>query len=243
MARRIRTVIGSRRALREAARLPPDMSDLEDLSDRLAEIEVEHASLEAELAAFRVEYMRQVGTVMAQVHELEARYLRRLADRSGSAEDAATAAAAEEQARRETGEAQAVAPPPGPRPTDDLKKLFRDAAKLMHPDLAGDEDGRRHAESFMKRLNQAYRDGDAAAIVELLEQWGVEPAPEARREGLQGAVAEAERRLEQARQSDLARIMERVMAATARGEDLLAEMRTAALHELARWRRLLASLG
>ena len=72
-------------------------------------------------------------------------------------------------------DAKAVPPPPGPPPTEDLKTLFRDAAKRMHPDLVPDAAGREHAEAFMKRLNDAYRDGDAEAIGNLVRQWETSP--------------------------------------------------------------------
>src|SRR3954470_9258176 len=76
-------------AEREAARL----------SDRLAEIEVEQATLEAELAAFNADYMREVMTVMLDVQELEARILALLATRSGAAGDAEDAHSAREGGR------------------------------------------------------------------------------------------------------------------------------------------------
>jgi len=66
---------------REAARL----------RDRLAEIEVEQATLEAELAAFNADYMRVVMTVMLDVHELDARILTIVATRSEASDDAAAA--------------------------------------------------------------------------------------------------------------------------------------------------------
>jgi hypothetical protein len=217
------------------------------LRDRLAELELEAATLEGELAAFHAEYLRRVGTVMAQVQELEARILAVAARRSGSPEDARAAAAASARAQRTTAEAQAVpSAPSAPAPSADLKTLFRDAAKRMHPDLQADGAGRAHAEAFMKRLNQAYRAGDAAAIADLLRQWGAGTGGGADREsaGLAAAVARAEQRLAELRTSPLGEMLERVMAAAARGEDLLAAMRAdaeAALRDArARWETMQA---
>jgi hypothetical protein len=216
---------------------PPELEAIR-LRDRLAELELEHATLESELAAFHADYLRQVGTVMARVHELEARLLRLAAERSGAPGDARAADAAEEQARRSTADVQAVPEPGGPPPTDDVKKLFREAAKRMHPDVARSDDARAHAEAFMKRLTQAYRAGDAQAIADLLRQWEASPmsapsgpeagARRAEREvvALRAAVAAAERRIAGARGSQLAEMLEHVMAATARGEDMLARMRS-----------------
>ena len=152
----------------------------ERLRDRLAELEVEHATLRSELAAFESDYLRQVGYVDVQVQELEARILALVAARSGAVEDLDAAEAAEQRFRETTTALQSIPAPAGPPPTDDLKSLFRDAAKRMHPDLVADEGGREHAEAFMKRLNQAYKKGDAEAIGNLVRQWETSPYASAR---------------------------------------------------------------
>jgi hypothetical protein len=231
---------------REAARL----------RDRLAEIEVEQATLEAELAAFNADYMRLVMTVMLDVQELEARILAIVAARSGAADDADAAHSARRRVNETTAHIRAVPKAPGPLPTGDIKKLFRDAAKRMHPDLAGDEDARGHAEAFMKRVNAAYRAGDAEGIADLVRQWDASPfgagsedddarsARATRRVGALGdAVSRAEQRLEDLRASELAQLMERAMTAAAAGGDLLADMRAAAEAALVRARARLAELS
>src|SRR6186997_371899 len=139
-------------------------AELARMRDRLAEIEAEYATLEAELAVFEADYTRQVVTVLAQLHDVEAQILAKTGDASG-------ALAARTRARRTTSEANAVAPPPQPVPPASVKRLFRDAAKRMHPDLAPTDEARVHAEAFMKRLNDAYRSGDAEAIADLVRQW------------------------------------------------------------------------
>jgi hypothetical protein len=220
------------------------MSDA--LRDRLAEIEAEHATLQAELRAFQADYMRQVGTIMAQVQDLEARILEIVAERSGAPGDREAAATAGRRAERTYAEMRAVPVAGGPLPSGNLKRLFRDAAKRMHPDLVRDAEGRTHAEAFMKRLNQAYRAVDADAIRDLVLQWDASPfAPAAAAgepHGLEAAVARAEHRLALERDSELARIMERAMTAAAAGIDLLAEMRADAQAALAVRRERLAEL-
>jgi hypothetical protein len=221
----------------------------ERLRDRLAELEVEHATLRAELAAFESDYLRRVGVVLVQVQELEARVLAIVAARSGAVDDRAAAAAAEQRFRETTTALRSVPAPAGPPPDDDLKSLFRDAAKRMHPDLVRDEAARTHAEAFMKRLNAAYRGGDAEAIRDLLRQWESSPYaappagdPDAATRALRVAVAEAQRRLEEARDSDLARLMEQSLAVTVSGRDLLGELRADAEAALAAARARLAAL-
>jgi hypothetical protein len=229
--------------------------EAERLRDRLAAIEEEQATLEAELAAFNADYMREVVTVLAELHELEAQIAALVAKRSGSAEDKRAARSARARARETTAAVKAIPKTPGPLPTGDLKKLFREAAKRVHPDLAPDDDTRRHAEAFMKRLNQAFSASDAEAIVDLVRQWESSPyaaapageeaetARAARRvSALQAAVERAQARLDEVRATDLAGMMERAMAAAASGTDLLAEWRASSEAALAAARARLAEL-
>jgi hypothetical protein len=219
----------------------------EALRERLAQLETEHATLRAELTAFQSDYLRVVGVVDLQVQELEARVLALVAARTGAVEDAAAAEAAQMRFRETTTAMAAVPPPGGPPPSDDLKTLFRDAAKRMHPDLVGDDAGRGHAEAFMKRLNEAYKTGDAEGIGNLVRQWETSPYATARPVGdaapaLEAAIAQAETRLFETRDSDLARLMERSFAASIEGRDLLVELRQDAEAALARARARLAEL-
>ena len=217
-------------------------AELARMRDRLAEIEAEYAMLEAELAVFQADYTREVVTVLAQLHDVEARILTLTGDAAGARE-------ARTRARRTTSEAQALSPPPEPVPPASLKRLFRDAAKRMHPDLAPDPEARAHAEAFMKRLNDAYRAGDAEAIADLVSQWDASPfAPAGADEcarlvaALQAAVARAQRRLDELRGSQLAQMLERAMASAAAGEDHVATLRHHAELALADARARLAAL-
>jgi hypothetical protein len=222
--------------------------DAESLRDRLAQVEEEHATLRSELAAFQSDYLRQVGVVDLQLQELQAKFLAIVAVRSGAVEDQTAAEAAEHRFRETTTAMGAIPAPAGPPPSDDLKTLFRDAAKRMHPDLVADDVGREHAEAFMKRLNQSYKKGDAEAIGNLVRQWETSPYASARpamagpAPALAAAVSQAEQRLADARDSDLARLMEQAFAASMSGRDLLAELRREAEAALGRTRAQLAQL-
>jgi hypothetical protein len=210
-----------------------------ELRDRLAELEMEHATLLSELRAFEADYLRAVGVIDVQVQELEARIHALSGDR-------AAAAAAERRYRETTTALRTIPAPGGPPPSEDLKTLFRDAAKRMHPDLQRDEAGRGHAEAFMKRLNQAYGAGDAEAIANLVRQWETSPyavaAPSRASPALEAAVAQAQLRLDEARESDLAKLMERAFMASMQGRDLLAELRAEAEVALAAARERLMAL-
>jgi hypothetical protein len=221
----------------------------EQLRDRLAQIETEHATLRSELAAFQSDYLRLVGVVDLQVTEIEAKILAIVAARTGAVEDMAAADAAEQRFRETTTAMSAIPAPAGPPPDDDLKTLYRDAAKRMHPDLVADEAGRGHAEAFMKRLNHAYKSGDADGIGNLVRQWETSPYAAARPVGdgaapaLPAAVAQAEARLADARDSDLARLMEQAFQGSMAGRDLLVELRQDAELALQQARARFAALG
>jgi hypothetical protein len=206
--------------------------------DRAADLELELATLEAEVEAFRADYLRAVGILIAEHHEVMAR----IAD-LGS--DPVAAAAAHEDVRRSRADLAAVPAPAGPPPTEDLKLLYRRAAKAMHPDHAADAAARVHGEAFMRRLNAAYRAGDADTIADLVRQWeagGHPVAPAGSPAAASAAVASAERRLAALRGSEFARLLDESIAAALRGEDLLSQLRERWTAALAEARARLAAL-
>jgi hypothetical protein len=224
-------------------------ADGSDLREALAQFETELATLRAELTAFEAEYLRRVGVVAVQVQEIEARILALVAARSGAADDRAAAAAADARFRETTTALRSIPAPAGRPLSDNIKTLFRDAAKRMHPDIVQDAAGRVHAEAFMKRLNHAYRRGDSVEIAGLMRQWesspyasGLPAGGSAAVRALQVAVADAQRRLEEARESQLAQLMEQALAAELAGRDLLAELRADAEAALTRARATLANM-
>ena len=146
-------------------------------------------------------------------------------------DDRVAAEAAEQRFRETTTAMGAVPAPAGPPADDDLKSLFRDAAKRMHPDLMPDDAGRAHAEAFMKRLNQAYKAGDAEGHRQPRAPVGDLPLRD-RPSGGVGAVPGAARRgrprrapPRRAHDSDLARFMEQSFQSSMAGRDLFLELR------------------
>ncbi|HEV8163792.1 MAG TPA: hypothetical protein VGR74_04980, partial [Actinomycetota bacterium] len=82
-------------------------------------------------------------------------------------------------------------PEPEPRPVigEQAKRLFRQLARIIHPDLAGDAAERERRTNLMVAANLAYEQGDVAALEKLLVDW--ERSPEAVTG--EGALAELER--------------------------------------------------
>jgi hypothetical protein len=57
------------------------------------------------------------------------------------------------------------------RPSGEIKDLYRNIAKRIHPDLAGSEIDASHRHEFMARINQAYKTGNKEELINILEEW------------------------------------------------------------------------
>ena len=136
----------------------------------LAEREAELAQLRAQLKTFEGRYLRQVGILYAELDDLEAR----IAEREVDLYDSDSARHRAEEARRraqethdaafaDAREAEEFDPPPN------LKALFREVAKRIHPDFARDEVEQKHFTLLMARANQAYSRGDIDTLQHLLD--------------------------------------------------------------------------
>jgi hypothetical protein len=87
--------------------------------------------------------------------------------------------------------------PPRPRPSDQVRALFRTLIKLCHPDLATGEADRRRREEFTARVNAAYAANNGARLAQLAREWQAETPDAVNPPGLMSelrAAAEAVRR-------------------------------------------------
>jgi hypothetical protein len=153
--------------------------DLEELRSRVAEREAllgerdgEVTRAKSELERFRIDYRKRVGILHERLDTLEAE----IADAEA---EVALAARPVKDGGSGTNQAPAVPrPTPLPRFTSDgVRKLFRDVAKAIHPDLAGDEATRDRRHSLMVEANLAYASGDEEQLRLILQAW--ENSPEA----------------------------------------------------------------
>ena len=141
------------------------------------------------------------------------------------------------------------------QPSDALKKLYRDVAKSLHPDLATDEEDRARRQRFMAEANQAYEGGDEIRLREILREW--ESSPDAIKGDDVAAelvrvirkIAQVQERLraiegniDDIQSSDLYRLKGEVESAEAEERDLLAEMAARLDRQIADARKRLAGL-
>jgi hypothetical protein len=207
----------------------------------LAQAELDLLTLRTDLASFEHEYLRAVGPLLAEIDEIEAR-LAQAAVLRHPGEPAYLHAAAEASTRaKQSASARVSAAALRARAvqrTDELKTLYREAAKQVHPDLAVGEEQRRHRTAWMARVNLAYETGDEASLGRILDEWRFSP------DSVEGdaigsklvrvirAIAQIKARLENIRQeseelqgSELFCLRQAATVARAEDRDLLGEIR------------------
>ena len=233
-----------RRLSPEEEELAAKRNELGLLEALLADRELELASLKGELAAFEGLYLRRVGVLYAELDEWNARLAGLKAEEAATPEASSEAAEARAQAAESYSAAHGKAAEVQPfSPSPELKKLFRDVAKRVHPDTASNDSDRARRERLMKEVNAAYVAGDEDALRRILA--GLDSSPDAV-EGI-GAGADLVRVLRQLRQvrdriavieqemavltlSETALLKQDVEHALAEGRDLLEEIE-ASVHE------------
>jgi hypothetical protein len=211
--------------------------DREALRVRVAELEAilgariaEVARVKSDLDAFEIDYRKRVGILHEQLDKLELEIaeaeLGELSKRVASRADGSSESPA------------AGRPAPAPRfTTDAARKLFRDVAKAIHPDLAVDESTRHRRHALMVEANRAYALGDEEQLRFILDAWGRSPEavqgldPEAIRLRLVRRIAQIEeqqdllaRDLAALKDSPLGKLKAMVDEAAAAGKDLVRDM-------------------
>lgn len=231
----------------------PEWEELEQKKQELARLEAELISKELDLATnqselqeFEQKYIRIVVARYAELDEIVARIAEAKAilhpgepdveqqaheARNQANESAKVADEANAQWELKNQKQTSVSPP------EDLKRLYRQVAKLVHPDLAANEEERILRNQIMAEVNQTYKDGDEVKLKAILNKWKFSP------EAVKGGGLEAEllrtirkiaqvrerlRQIEieinQLKESDLFELKTQVEEAASKGRDLLAEM-------------------
>ncbi|WP_442813367.1 J domain-containing protein [Streptomyces sp. NBC_01244] len=72
---------------------------------------------------------------------------------------------------------RAVRPPDRVRPSEEVRRLYRELVRQAHPDLAQDEAERERRDAFIVRVNAAYGRGEEQVLRELAQEWAAGPAP------------------------------------------------------------------
>ena len=175
-----------RRLSPEEEELRTKQADLDSLLDRLAQNELDLETLHAEINSFFSAYNAAVLPKVAEAKGLRARiaqaiYVLDPTDTARS-ESQEARSSADEAARDRQGQAEAPKDAqPGQResftPSPELRALYIDLVKKAHPDLGKDDEDRLRRNGFMVRVNQAYEEGDEAALRSLAVEWAAGADP------------------------------------------------------------------
>jgi hypothetical protein len=204
----------------------------------LAERELELADLRPQLAGFEGRYLREVAILYAELDEWRARITELHARLNPSAAAQERAGAAREQARQTYADAHGKASEIKEFiPSPELKTLFREVAKRIHPDLSKDAADLERRTRLMAEANRAYEAGDSEALQRILDEYedgsdaiegegiGAELVRLIRQIHLaKTRIAAIEQELAELRQSEIALLKKDAEASERVGKDLLAEL-------------------
>jgi DNA repair exonuclease SbcCD ATPase subunit len=243
----------------EEVELNKKIAVLERLKDRLASREEEMAELKAELEQFEAQYTMEVGRLYADLDDLEAQIAEE--EVRIHPEDEEIRSKAEEARRRaEESAAQAEAEDWEAcsfrwQPTLEAKKAYHKLARLIHPDLAVDDEERGRRHELMAKLNDAYSAGDQNQLNQLVEEYRDSPdlvEGDAVGDRLIRAIRQISqvktrlRKLKEERQltevSELYVLRDKVTAEMLEGRNLLKQMATRTRTHIAKAERRLSNL-
>lgn len=201
------------------------------LTERVAETE----ALKKDLERFRIRYRQDVGLLHEELDAIELAIAElELGELSKKLADAGAEGGASDA---ENADATAGTSPPARFTSDAVRKLFRDVAKAIHPDLADDEQARDRRHALMIEANRAYALGDEEHLRWILQVWERSPEavqgtdPEAMRlrlerrlEQLEDQAARLDREIAELHATPLWELKVMVDQAAAKGKDLVADM-------------------
>jgi hypothetical protein len=241
----------SRRLKPEDQEMLRKREELAAIRVTLAERELELVDLRSQLAAFEGRYLRQVGTLYGELDEWKARISELRAQLDPSAASKAQAEQAREQARQTYEDAHGKASETHDfTPSPELKRLYREAAKRIHPDLSKDSSDLERRTRFMAEANRAYQAGDAEALKRILDEYQ-DGADAVEGEGIGAELIRIIRQISQARnrlsaiqqelatlgQSEIALLKKQAEESEQAGRDLLAELATDVREQIERTKK------
>ena len=147
---------------------------LDGLESDFATRQLEYSTLAGEIGTFRNHYYLRVGSLYARLDAIRVDICEILA--RTKPHDAAAhieAEQARQQAKQTFDEVNSAVEdePVAFQPPASLKQIYRQAAKLIHPDRARNEEDRQLRDRLMAQINAAYAAGDADAIQEIIDHY------------------------------------------------------------------------
>ena len=214
---------------------------LEDLETNLSQLELEYATFHGEIQSFQRRYSGLVIRRMYDLDKIEAQISEHLVSADPNNPDyrrklreiRERIAEAEKEFEREKERKNKK----DFKPSEELKKLYRDIARKIHPDLATNEKEQERRSKLMAEVNEAYTDGDQERLEKILDNWQYDP------ENIDGndigaqliklirkiaqvekRIAELEEAINSLRNTELFQLKEKVSKSESDGVDMLGNM-------------------
>lgn len=152
---------------------------LRRLRNRLVVREEEMTELRAELEQFEAQYKMEVGRLYADLDDIEAQIAEEEVKLNPDDEEikkrAEEARIRAEESAEDADEENWQACTQKWNPNAEAKKAYHNLAKMIHPDLAIDEEERSKRHQLMANLNEAYKGGDQKKLNKLVEEYRDSP--------------------------------------------------------------------
>jgi hypothetical protein len=233
-------------------------SELSSLVRKMTFLEMELVTTQSGLSSFELKYHRIVGRRYVELDLMEA-HLAGSGLPPGPAEGDRPGKPLTpmiEQAWQGRVRFLAKQNPAAPsRDIESLKRLYREVAKHIHPDLGLDEADRLKRQSLMAEANGAYKSGDGRKLKAILLHWraspesvvgdgpGVELVRVIRRlDQVWRRIRLLSRKLETLKRSELYRLKTLIEENECRGRDLLSQMAAILDEQISRARTHLRGL-
>lgn len=243
----------------EEIELVKKRSELGELLEEQSLIERELAAIKAEIRIFERSYEQMLGGRISELEQLEWQ-ISGLSGNGESDEEHHKYFYTTEQETSSCHFSRTTLLDDDPETTTifeekSLKSLYREVAKLIHPDLSSDDHERFRRQELMAIANLAYQEGDRIRLQKILKEWqlgpetakGIDIGSELIRLIRQIAQArqnikDLNKRIDELRHSDIYRFRQRVDDGLMDGIDLLAEMAATVDLDISKARKRLAML-
>ncbi len=218
--------------------------ELAKSSELLADKELELTTLRNSVLHFEHRYLMEVGIKYVGLDEIYAQIAEKMAKQNPQD----TAFQEESEKTRETANSTAKEfhsheiPKEEEfskdfKPSEEIKKLYRQIAIKIHPDKATGEKEKEHQTRLMAEVNDAYANGDIERLRQVLQEW--ESSPESViGEGIavdlvrmirsisqiKGRLKTIGKEIETIKETEMHKMMMQVQEAEENGRDLLSEL-------------------
>jgi hypothetical protein len=243
------TLRGGKAMLPEEQKLVRLEAEQAELKEQVILAELALETIKTETAQFQHRYYQAVGRLYdVQLDQIDAQLANMKAEQAPDDMTLkAYARATEQQAKRSAEEAGLSEAKPKPPPVIEagLKQAYRQAVKLMHPDLAITGHERQRRTKLMASVNLAYERGDREAIEKLIEEFG--QGPEAivgedvgsrivkvirRIAQLRRRLGEVQQEIEAHKKTEIFKLRETIEKAEAMGDDPLGDLAQKLMKEI-----------